>query len=128
MLEVNSLADRGPDCASTPARTLCATALALALGAGAMACSGTTTAAAATRPLAAARVRAPGTAGQTSRPALSCRDSVPAVSTQSSISRPGPPVPLRQRLRDAIPAALKAGDRVTVSALRSALTAIENAE
>jgi uncharacterized protein YqeY len=35
---------------------------------------------------------------------------------------------LRQRLRQAIPPALKARDRATVAALRSALAAIENAE
>jgi uncharacterized protein YqeY len=37
-------------------------------------------------------------------------------------------VPLRQRLRDALPAAMKARDRVAVSALRATLAAIENAE
>src|SRR2546423_6423978 len=37
-------------------------------------------------------------------------------------------VPLRQRLRDALPAAMKARDRVVVSALRATLAAIENAE
>jgi uncharacterized protein len=35
---------------------------------------------------------------------------------------------LRQRLRDALPAAMKARDRVAVAALRSALAAIDNAE
>jgi uncharacterized protein YqeY len=41
---------------------------------------------------------------------------------------PQPPTPLRQRLRAALPAALKGGDRVAVAALRSALAAIDNAE
>jgi hypothetical protein len=36
--------------------------------------------------------------------------------------------PLRQRLREALPAAMKARDRATVSALRSTLAAIDNAE
>lgn len=36
--------------------------------------------------------------------------------------------PLRQRLRAALPVALKARDRVAVAALRSALAAIDNAE
>jgi uncharacterized protein len=35
---------------------------------------------------------------------------------------------LRQRLREALPAAMKARDRVAVAALRSALAAIDNAE
>jgi len=35
---------------------------------------------------------------------------------------------LRQRLRSALPAAMKAGDRAAVSALRSTLSAIDNAE
>jgi uncharacterized protein YqeY len=39
-----------------------------------------------------------------------------------------PPVPLRQRLRAALPAALKARDRVAMAALRSTLAAIDNAE
>lgn len=39
-----------------------------------------------------------------------------------------PSVPLRQRLQDALPAALKARDRAAVAALRSALAAIANAE
>lgn len=39
-----------------------------------------------------------------------------------------PSVPLRQRLQDALPVALKAGDRAAVAALRSALAAIANAE
>ena len=38
------------------------------------------------------------------------------------------PVPLRERLRAALPAALKARDRVAVAALRSTLAAIDNAE
>jgi len=37
-------------------------------------------------------------------------------------------VPLRQRLRDALPAAVKARDRIAVAALRSTLAAIDNAE
>ncbi|NJC84120.1 GatB/YqeY domain-containing protein [Planosporangium mesophilum] len=37
-------------------------------------------------------------------------------------------VPLRDRLRAALPAAMKARDRVAVAALRSALAAIDNAE
>ena len=37
-------------------------------------------------------------------------------------------VSLRQQLRDALPAAMKARDRVTVGVLRSALAAIDNAE
>jgi uncharacterized protein len=37
-------------------------------------------------------------------------------------------VPLRDRLRAAVPAAMKARDRRTTSALRSALAAIDNAE
>lgn len=37
-------------------------------------------------------------------------------------------VPLRERLRAAVPAAMKTGDRRVVSALRSALCAIDNAE
>jgi uncharacterized protein len=36
--------------------------------------------------------------------------------------------PLRQRLRAALPAAMKARDRVAVAALRSTLAAIDNAE
>jgi len=39
-----------------------------------------------------------------------------------------PSVPLRQRLQDALSAALKARDRAAVTALRSALAAIANAE
>jgi phosphatidylglycerophosphate synthase len=39
-----------------------------------------------------------------------------------------PVEPLRQRLRTALPAAMKAGDRAAVSALRSTLSAIDNAE
>lgn len=51
---------------------------------------------------------------------------VPAVITEPDPDRPGQP--LRQRLRTALPAAMKAGDRVAVAALRSALAAIDNAE
>jgi len=36
--------------------------------------------------------------------------------------------PLRQRLKEALPAAMKSGDKAAVSALRSALSAIDNAE
>jgi uncharacterized protein YqeY len=38
------------------------------------------------------------------------------------------PAPLRQRLRAALPAAMKARDRTAVAALRSTLAAIDNAE
>lgn len=45
---------------------------------------------------------------------------------------PGPDpvtaVPLRQRLRDALPGAMKARDRAAVAVLRATLAAIENAE
>lgn len=51
---------------------------------------------------------------------------VPAVITEPDPNPPGQP--LRQRLRTALPAAMKAGDRVAVAALRSALAAIDNAE
>jgi uncharacterized protein YqeY len=37
-------------------------------------------------------------------------------------------IPLRQRLRDGLPVALKARDRTAVAALRSTLAAIDNAE
>jgi uncharacterized protein YqeY len=49
------------------------------------------------------------------------------VSIEPTISRADPP-PLRQRLRAALPVAMKARDRVAVAALRSALAAIDNAE
>jgi uncharacterized protein len=39
-----------------------------------------------------------------------------------------PETPLRQRLRDALPAAMKSRNRVAVAALRATLAAIENAE
>ena len=39
-----------------------------------------------------------------------------------------PTPPLRQRLRDALPAAIKGRDRVAVAALRATLAAIDNAE
>ncbi|MEY9909045.1 uncharacterized protein YqeY [Catenulispora sp. MAP12-49] len=43
--------------------------------------------------------------------------------------QPAPnPTPLRDRLRAALPIALKARDRATASTLRAALAAIENAE
>jgi uncharacterized protein YqeY len=51
------------------------------------------------------------------------QDAAPAALTQVDASGQ-----LRQRLRDALPAALKARDRVAVAALRSALAAIGNAE
>ena len=38
------------------------------------------------------------------------------------------PVPLRERLRAALPAAVKARDRVALAALRSTLAALDNAE
>ncbi|NJC70528.1 GatB/YqeY domain-containing protein [Planosporangium thailandense] len=49
-------------------------------------------------------------------------------SSTSGTGRPDPAVPLRQRLREALPAAMKARDRVAVTALRSALAAVDNAE
>jgi uncharacterized protein len=52
--------------------------------------------------------------------------SVTAVSTEPITSDSG--VPLRQRLREALPAAMKARDRVALAALRSTLAAIDNAE
>jgi uncharacterized protein YqeY len=45
-----------------------------------------------------------------------------------SISSPEPGSALRHRLRAALPAAIKARDRAAVSALRSTLAAIDNAE
>jgi uncharacterized protein YqeY len=39
-----------------------------------------------------------------------------------------PETPLRQRLREALPAAMKSRDRVAVAALRATLAAIDNAE
>jgi len=50
----------------------------------------------------------------------------PVVSSEPVSSPPDPP--LRQRLRAALPAALKARDRLAVAALRSTLAAIDNAE
>jgi len=47
---------------------------------------------------------------------------------QGSAPRTDPATPLRQRLRAALGVAMKAGDRVAVAALRSGLSAIENAE
>ena len=47
---------------------------------------------------------------------------------QGSATRTDPAAPLRQRLRAALGVAMKAGDRVAVAALRSGLSAIENAE
>ncbi|RMI35589.1 GatB/YqeY domain-containing protein [Nocardia stercoris] len=44
------------------------------------------------------------------------------MSEQESVS------PLRERLRAALPAAMKARDRVAAAALRSALAAVDNAE
>lgn len=48
--------------------------------------------------------------------------------TEPSTSSASHPTPLRDRLRAALPAALKARDRATASTLRSTLAAIENAE
>ena len=45
-----------------------------------------------------------------------------------SDSGPGSAVPLRRRMRAALTVAMKARDRAAVSALRSALAAVENAE
>jgi uncharacterized protein len=53
---------------------------------------------------------------------------VAAVSTEPTTAQPVPAASLRQRLRAALPAAMKARDRVAVAALRSALAAIDNAE
>ena len=39
-----------------------------------------------------------------------------------------PEIPLRQRLREALPTAMKSRDRVAVAALRATLAAIDNAE
>jgi uncharacterized protein YqeY len=50
------------------------------------------------------------------------------MSTAPIPAQPGPDGALRQRLRTALRAAMKAGDRRTVSALRSTLAAIDNAE
>ena len=50
------------------------------------------------------------------------------MSSEPLNSRPEPAVALRQRLRAALPVAMKARDRVAVAALRSTLAAIENAE
>jgi uncharacterized protein YqeY len=50
------------------------------------------------------------------------------VSTGPEQTEPDRAVPLRQRLRAALPTALKARDRVAVVALRSTLAAIDNAE
>jgi uncharacterized protein YqeY len=50
------------------------------------------------------------------------------VSTKPVNSPSSAGVPLRQRLREALPAAIKARDRVAVAALRSTLAAIDNAE
>jgi uncharacterized protein YqeY len=50
------------------------------------------------------------------------------VSTRAASAHPDPDVPLRQRLREALPAALRARDRVAVAALRATLAAIDNAE
>jgi uncharacterized protein YqeY len=41
---------------------------------------------------------------------------------------PEPAVPLRERLRAALPVAMKARDRVAVTVLRSTLAALDNAE
>ena len=51
-----------------------------------------------------------------------------SISTSGASARGSAAPPLRQRLRDALGAAIKERDRVAVGALRSALAAIENAE
>lgn len=56
------------------------------------------------------------------------RSPVPFVGMTATQGSPGNDIPLRGRLRDALGAAIKQRDRVAVSALRSALAAIENAE
>jgi uncharacterized protein YqeY len=48
--------------------------------------------------------------------------------TESASVPPMPQTPLRQRLREALTPAMKARDRAAVAALRSALSALENAE
>ena len=53
---------------------------------------------------------------------------VVSVSTEPGVPPFDQEMPLRQRLRDALPAAMKARDRAAVSVLRSALAAIDNAE
>jgi uncharacterized protein len=50
------------------------------------------------------------------------------MSIEPITSRPYPEVSLRERLRHALPAAMKARDRVAVAALRTTLAAIDNAE
>jgi uncharacterized protein YqeY len=50
------------------------------------------------------------------------------VSSQSRSIPDGPAAPLRQRLRAALPSALKSRDRVAVAVLRATLAAIDNAE
>ena len=50
------------------------------------------------------------------------------MSNTASQAQPSPETSLRRRLRDALVAAMKERDRVTVTALRSTLAAIDNAE
>jgi uncharacterized protein len=50
------------------------------------------------------------------------------MSIEPITSRPYPVGSLRERLRHALPAAMKARDRVAVAALRTTLAAIDNAE
>jgi uncharacterized protein len=50
------------------------------------------------------------------------------VSNDAAQAQPSHETPLRQRLRNALVAAMKERDRVTVTALRSTLAAIDNAE
>src|SRR5262249_10194220 len=63
-----------------------------------------------------------------SRPSYPGEGKVAAVSTEPTTAQPDPRTPLRQRLREALPAAMKARDRLAVAALRSTLAAIDNAE
>lgn len=70
---------------------------------------------------------------QSGRPADAPGRILPAVSaeahrTEPHRSTPAPTGPVRQRLRSALTAAMRRRDRVAVSALRSGLAAIDNAE
>lgn len=58
---------------------------------------------------------------------MSTEPSVP-LSPAPLSPAPLPSAPLRERLRAALPAALKARDRIAVTALRATLAAIDNAE
>jgi len=66
--------------------------------------------------------------GEIRRPVGAGGGRVAAVSIEPVTSRPDPGVPVRQRLRAALPDAMKARDRVAVAALSSTLAAIDNAE